>query len=57
LSIAIGAVLFALAHGPLLAGAALGPALFVTYELAVPEDDFDAPWARVRWAEARFVEG
>jgi hypothetical protein len=45
----LGAVLFfALARGPLMLGAMLAPALFVTYELSVPKTELDETWRRVQ---------
>jgi UDP-2,3-diacylglucosamine pyrophosphatase LpxH len=45
----LGAVLFfALARGPMMLGAILAPALFVTYELSVPKTELDETWRRVQ---------
>jgi len=45
----LGAVLFfALARGPLMLGAMLAPALFVTYELSIPKTELDETWRRVQ---------
>jgi UDP-2,3-diacylglucosamine pyrophosphatase LpxH len=48
LALLLGLVWFLAAHGPLLAGAALGPALFVGYEIAVPKPPLDELWRRVQ---------
>ncbi|MFT3771997.1 MAG: hypothetical protein QM820_41855 [Minicystis sp.] len=45
---ALGALLFVLAGGPFVAAAAIAPALFVTYEIAVPKVDLDETWRRVQ---------
>ena len=44
----IGLAWFLAAHGAFAAGAAFGPALFVTYEIAVPKPPMDELWRRVQ---------
>lgn len=46
----VGLVWFLLASGPLLAGIALAPILFVGYELFVPKTPLDATWRAVQRA-------
>lgn len=44
----VGLVLFLVARGPVLAAAALAPALFVTYELSIPKTELGETWQRVQ---------
>ncbi len=53
LTVILALVFFLAAHGPLMAGAALAPALFLTYELSVPKPPLDAVWRRVQRAARR----
>ncbi len=53
LTVVLALVFFLAAHGPLMAGAALAPALFVTYELSVPKPPLDETWRRVQRAGRR----
>jgi UDP-2,3-diacylglucosamine pyrophosphatase LpxH len=53
LTVVLGLVFFLATHGPLMAGAALAPVLFVTYELSVPKPPLDAVWRRVQRAARR----
>lgn len=48
LALALGALFFLLARGPFVAGAAVVPALFVTYELSLPKTALDDTWRRVQ---------
>jgi UDP-2,3-diacylglucosamine pyrophosphatase LpxH len=48
LALALGVVFLTLARGPLVAGAAIVPALFVTYELSIPKIALDETWRRVQ---------
>ena len=48
LSTLVAAAFFLLARGPFIAGAALAPALFLTYELSVPKPTLEATWRRVQ---------
>lgn len=52
----IALVWFIFAHGPMLAGAALAPALFVGYEICVPKDPLDANWRAVQRAARRVAK-
>lgn len=47
-TLALGLILLLLAPGPLVAGAALAPALFVGYELTLPKPTLDETWRRVQ---------
>jgi len=53
LTVVLGLVFFLAAHGPLMAGAAVVPALFLTYELSVPKPPLDETWRRVQRAARR----
>ena len=53
LTVALAAVFFAFARGPLMVGAAIAPALFVTYELSVPKLGLETVWRRVQSAARR----
>jgi UDP-2,3-diacylglucosamine pyrophosphatase LpxH len=48
LTVLAGVLFFVLARGPFMAGAAVAPALFLTYELSVPKPPIDAVWQRVQ---------
>jgi UDP-2,3-diacylglucosamine pyrophosphatase LpxH len=52
-TVLIGTVWLLITDGPLAAGAALAPALFVGYELLVPKSPLDANWRRVQRAARR----
>jgi UDP-2,3-diacylglucosamine pyrophosphatase LpxH len=53
LSILSVAAFLVFAHGPLLLGAVVVPALFLAYELSIPKEPMDATWARVQRAARR----
>ncbi len=53
LTVVLGLFFFLLAHGPFMAGAAVAPALFITYELSVPKPPLDETWRRVQRAGRR----
>jgi UDP-2,3-diacylglucosamine pyrophosphatase LpxH len=53
LTVILGMVFFLAARGPLVAGAALAPALFVTYELSVPKPPLDEVWRKVQRSARR----
>jgi UDP-2,3-diacylglucosamine pyrophosphatase LpxH len=48
LTVLIGLAWFLLAHGPAMAGAAIAPALFAVYEIAVPKPTLEETWRRVQ---------
>lgn len=48
LTVALGALFFLRARGPLVAGAAVVPALFATYEISVPKAGLGEIWRRVQ---------
>ncbi|APR78018.1 Hypothetical protein A7982_03365 [Minicystis rosea] len=52
-TVALGLLLFFVAGGPFVVGAAVVPALFVTYEIAVPKLELDETWRRVQQVARR----
>lgn len=53
LTLILGLVFLLAAHGPLVAGAAVAPLLFVGYELSIPKPPLDEVWQRVQRAARR----